>query len=73
MIEVNRADTFENWRLKCNEAFSTMDTDNSRIEALETLVGEMLQKIGDLTSLQTNAKTSLVNAINEVNGRIDAL
>lgn len=73
MIEVNRSDTFENWRLKCNQAFLNMNTDNERIDALEALVAELLQKIGDLTSLHTTVKTSLVDAVNEVNDRVDAL
>lgn len=72
-IEVNRADTFENWRVKCNQAFETLDDDNNRIEALEALVLQLSQKIGELTSLQTNAKDSLTNAINEISTRIDNL
>lgn len=71
--EVNRSDTFEMWRIKCNSAFEDVDVIQGQILQIQGQLQEINEKIGSLTFLSTNAKDSIVNSINEVNGRIDDL
>lgn len=72
-IEINRADTFENWRVKCNLAFESLGTNSLNVTAIQNQISNIEGSIGDLTSLQTTSKDSLTNAINELSLRISEL
>lgn len=64
-VEVNRIDTFEVWRGKCNEVFEVVDTHTSQIS-------EIGDTTGDVAGLHTSEKT-IVAAINEIHSMISSI
>ena len=72
-------DTFDTWRKKCNrilELIGDIDAAEFLQDGIDTFVDVLnwmynkvknfQKQIGDITLLQTNDKSSVVNAINEV-------
>lgn len=59
------------WALFSNETynFTSWTEFQTQLDALSTQVATIGLKIGDLTELETEEKTNLVGAINEVNGK----
>lgn len=78
-INVPLSDTLDQWRVKTNDISTNIGDIDVLTTVAPTVVGSIneldakVNEIGDLTTLDTIEKTTIVDAINELVARIVAL